>query len=338
LEGWKVAAGLLGFASLGFALGARPWLVYAMQNGPGGALAELQGSAIAGVEGLAWPQQVGQHLVNLLLLGTTAIFGLRPPWEVRWLALPLLPFALFFWMAVLAHLARRLESRKAERPKLLLIAGVGITLVLGFVFTPFGADPSGRYFLPLAVPLALFAGDMIVQLRRRWGNWALGLAAFVLIYNSIGTVQSGIKYPPGITTQFDAVAQIDHRYDQALIAFLKDQGEPRGYTNYWVAYPLAFLSDEELIFVPRLPYHQDFRYTPRDDRYAPYAELVAQAGRVAYITTNHAELDEYLRTAFTDVGISWQERRIGDYQVFYALSRAVRPEEIGLGIETTDEH
>jgi hypothetical protein len=313
-------------------------LVYAFQNGSGAVAAELQGSAIAGVEGLAWPQQVLQHMVNLLLLGSTAVFGLRPPWEVRWLVLPLLPFALFFWMAVLAHLAIQVKSRKAERPQLLLIAGVGITLVLGFVLTPFGADPSGRYFLPLAVPLALFAGDMILKLRQRWGNWALGLLAIILVYNLIGTVQTALRVPPGITTQFDAVAQIDHNYDRELMSFLRTEGESRGYGNYWVAYPLAFHSGEDLIFVPRLPYHEDFRYTPRDDRYAPYGELVAQAGRVAYITTNHAELDEYLRVSFRENGITWQERGIGDYQVFYGLSEAVRPEEIGLGIETTDEH
>ncbi|HEX9595333.1 MAG TPA: hypothetical protein VF982_00505, partial [Anaerolineales bacterium] len=115
LEGWKVATGLLGFASLGFALGARSWLVYAMQNGLRQLVWELHGSAIAGVEGLVWSQQVVQHLHSLLLLGVPVIFGLRPPWEVRWLVLPLLPFALFFWIAVFVYTIRKLKYSGLSR-------------------------------------------------------------------------------------------------------------------------------------------------------------------------------------------------------------------------------
>jgi hypothetical protein len=34
---------------------------------------------------------------------------------------------------------------------------------------------------------------------------------------------------------------------------------------------------------------------------------------------------------FQALGISWQEKKIGDYQIYYHLSRAVHPQEIGLG-------
>ncbi len=140
--------------------------------------------------------------------------------------------------------------------------------------------------------------------------------------------------PPGLTTQFDVVTQIDHRQDQALMAFLTAQGEQFGYTNYWVGYPLAFQSAKSLIFIPRLPYHPDFRYTSRDDRYEPYTHLVNEADRVAYITTYHQPLNDYLRKKFTSNGITWREQTIGDYQVYYELSEPLRPEKIGLGITT----
>ncbi len=116
-----------------------------------------------------------------------------------------------------------------------------------------------------------------------------------------------------------------------LIAFLRQENERVGYSNYWVSYPLAFLSGEDLLYVPRLPYHQDLRYTPRDDRYAPYTAQVAQSQRVAYITTYNPALDQYLREQFHLLGLSWQEKKVGDYQVYYHLSRAVQPAEIGLG-------
>ncbi|MEJ2305626.1 MAG: hypothetical protein P8Y14_29240 [Anaerolineales bacterium] len=231
----------------------------------------------------------------------------------------------------LMHLARKISLIKKPPRNFLMLAGVMITLVLGFLLTPFGADPSGRYFLPLCVPMSLFAAEMVDHLRRRSGNWAYGLVGLILLFNLIRTLQTAVKFPPRLTTQIDPVAQIDHRYDEALNTFFTENGETRGYTNYWVSYPLAFRSGESLIFLPRLRYHQDFRYTPRDDRYTPYDEMVDKAGRVAYITTNHPDLDRYLQKSFADLGVTWEERQIGDFHVFYHLSEVVRPSEIGLG-------
>ncbi len=144
-------------------------------------------------------------------------------------------------------------------------------------------------------------------------------------------MQCALRFPPGLTTQFDAQTLIDHGYDQQLIDFLVKNKETYGYTTYWAAYPLAFLSGEKLIFVPRLPYHTDMVFTPRDDRYAPYDAQVASSPRVAYITARFPALDDLLRSKFTASGISWSEQQIGDYRVFYRLSSPLRPEEIGLG-------
>jgi hypothetical protein len=319
----------------GALLGASPWWGYALANGFGGLLYELGGGAIAGVEQLPWLLRVGNHIMGLGLLGATAALGMRPPWEVHWLGLPLLPFILLFWMAVIAFIFRRLSHSQPHRADQALLAGVMLTLLLGFIFTPFGADPSGRYFVPLVVPLSLFAAAMIVELRKNHGLLAYGLVALLLIYHGWGNVQSALRFPPGVTTQFYAPSQVDQRYLPDLITFLRQRGETRGYTNYWVAYPLAFLSGEELLFVPSLPYHLDFRHTTRDDRYPPYGEQVARAQRAAYLTTKHPALDSHLRQQFAAQGLTWQEQQIGDFTVFYALSASLKPEQIGLG-ETTD--
>jgi len=162
----------------------------------------------------------------------------------------------------------------------------------------------------------------------------LAIMLCVLGFNLWGTIESAFRNPPGFTTQFNLITQIDHNYDQALIEFLERNGERWGYTNYWVSYPLAFLSYEELIFILRLPYHQDFRYTSRDDRYAPYDRIVAEGDQVAYITTDHPALEDYLRSSFTALGVTWEEACIGDYKIFYQLSRVVLPKEIGLGVTT----
>ena len=319
---------------IGGCLGAGPWFGFAANHGVGQLLSELGGGAIANVEQLPWWLQIGQHLIGFILLGITVIFGMRPPWEVRWLALPLLPFVLLFWGEVIIYIVRayKRKSNPIQQPLILFL--LMALLILIFILSPFGADPSGRYFLPIAIPLAIFAGDFINSLKDRPYLKYVGFITLVLGFHLWGTVQVMHRYPPGITTQFYAPTQIDHRYDPELINFLVANGEIRGYSNYWVSYPLAFLSDESLIYIPRLPYHQDFRYTERDDRYPAYDHTVAEADRVAYITTNNPALDAYLITAFQDHGILWEETQIGDYHVFYQLSELIRPEEIGLGQTT----
>ncbi len=193
--------------------------------------------------------------------------------------------------------------------------------------------PVGILFL-LIVPAALFAASLINVFIDRYGRKALSLLALVLLFNLWGTIQCALRNPPGITTQFYEPTQIDHRYDAALINFLNTHGETRGYTNYWVTYPLAFQSQEKLIFVPRLPYHLDLRYTERDDRYEPYDEIVQRSDKTAYITTHNPALDETIQKEFLRLDIQWKEIQIGDYHVFYDLSREVRPDEIGLGAST----
>jgi len=323
---WGQFAGL---ALVGALVGALPWWLYAAQHGPMLLVQELLGSAVA-VEKEPWLARTGTHLVSFMLLGVPALWGLRPPWKVEWLALPLLPFVLIFWLGTLAHLGRNLRAGQPYRAEFGLLGGVLGTLTVGFLFTSFGVDPSGRYFLPMITPLALAAASMLRAVRRFRAQPYL-MAGVVLGASIWGTLQCAGRFPPGLTTQFYEPAAVDQRASGELIRFLKAEGETRGYSNYWVAYPLAFLSSEELIFVPRLPYHLDLRYTPRDDRYAPYGDQVARSERVAYITTRNPPLDHYLQAQFRALGVTWQEQQIGDFRVYYRLSAVVRPQQIGLG-------
>jgi len=325
-----------GAVLVGGVFGAIPWWAYAQRAGLSNLLLELSGSAIAGVESLDLIGQILRHVLNLGLFGTTVMLGLRPPWEIRWLALPLAPFVLIFWIGVIVYTVKKTKSDLQLNPRDTdyfhspLLSGVVLMFVIGFILSSFGADPSGRYFLPVGVVMAIFAAQAVWQWHARWGRYVWITVGVVLTFHLWGTIQVARNYPPGVTTQFDAVTQIDHQYDLDLIEFLRYQGENSGYTNYWVAYPLAFLSDEALVYVPKLPYHQDLRYTNRDNRYQPYDQLVNQSDRTAYITTNNPLLDEQLRNGFSELGVRWKETTIGDYHVYYQLSRRVNPEEIGL--------
>lgn len=93
----------------------------------------------------------------------------------------------------------------------------------------------------------------------------------------------------------------------------------------------SFSSHERLIYIPRLPYHADLRYTPRDDRYAPYDQVVETSKKVAYITTNNPALDKKLASELMKAEVTYSEKMIGDYHIYYHLSRDIRPDELGLG-------
>ncbi len=288
----------------------------------------MGGSAIAGTLQGGLATVVSLRVLDLLLFGTTALFGLRPSWEIRWLAPALLPLALAIDLTAVGFAVWSVRLRDAARPARWMLAGSAAILTLAYLLTPFGNDPSGRYFLPLALVLAAFCGELIVRAAARFGRAAYLLLPVLMLFQAAGNVESALRIPPGITTQFDPAAQLDFSTLPEVMAFLRAHGETRGYTNYWVSFPLAFQSGEELIYTARLPYHEDLRYTPRDDRYPPYDALVEASNRVAYITAKNPALDSLLEAAFTANGIRYQVEQIGDFRIYYNLSAPIRPEDI----------
>ena len=227
----------------GAMLGSMPWWAFAIGEGSSTLISELTGGAIAGIDGGPGLLLLVERCRNLILFGGTAIMGLRPPWDVKWLMMPLLPFVLIFWLSVLFFSIKKVVKNNNQL-ELWAIGLIGMVLFVGVAFTPFGNDPSGRYFTPLIVPMALFGADLIVNQLSGKAFLQLGLLSMVLFYNLGGTVQSVLDFPPGLTTQFDQVTQIDQGRMDELIDFLKEEKISRGYSYYWVSYPLAFLSEE----------------------------------------------------------------------------------------------
>lgn len=324
---WQSVGGFFLITLLGFFLGSLPWWIFSIQYGITELVRELLGAAVA-VEQGNWFQNIGNHLVNLVLLGLPAAIGIRPPWGVIWLGLPLIPIVLLFWAVITGYFFRcSFHKGMNHLMTFRVLGGMVLTLVIGFVFTSFGVDPSGRYFVPLAVPFALVAAEFFRNVVKR--RLIITLVILCIAGHGVwGTLECAMANPPGITTQFNLETAVEMRYMDDLISFLHSKGENRGFTNYWVAYPLAFLSDEEIIFIPRLPYHNDLRYTARDDRYAPYQEIVRRSDHFAYITALTPNLDVVLRAELIKNGITWEEEVIGDFRVYYQLSRPITPGEM----------
>jgi hypothetical protein len=310
-------------ALVGILIGSLPWWSANFMNG-WAALIELLNAR----GGATTP---GEHLIALLLLGLPAVMGVRFPWTPDFIPLPVLFASLMFYLSALLYVLAAV--RKGSLP---LAPGAGVLLGLftvfylfGFIFTRFGIDASGRYLLPLSVLLLLVSAAFICA-AWRWRRFAgIGLLVLVLSINLSATFQAAAS-PDLITTQFDPVTRFDNQHDQDLMQFLRKVGARRGYTNYWVSFRLAFLSDEELIFAARLPYKSDLSYAPGDDRYPVYSTLADESSRVAIITSQQPELDERLRQALSSLGIDFNEQQIGVYRVFYNLSQPLRPEQLRL--------
>jgi 4-amino-4-deoxy-L-arabinose transferase-like glycosyltransferase len=356
--------GEIGLAGLGFVIGASPWLIATLQTGPAATLGDAAGAWIddSFLGGLtaAFPSR----LTTLLVFDLPALFGLRPPWSVEWVLLPVGMIVAAAYLAALYAAARRAldrETSPGERGPLATLLGGWAVLLAAFVLTPFGRDPTGRYLLPLYPLLAIVVGWWLsragfrpypassppnrpVGLKANATSKHLHVAsgfsptlkdgillipAVLLTYNLWGNVRSMVNNPPGLTTQFDLISHIPHDHDEALLAFLNAHNITRGYSNYWVTYRFAFLTGERVIFSPRLPYKENMSYTYDDIRNPEYLAAVRAAGHIAYVTTNHPALDDEIRRRFDAAGVLYKEEQIGPYHVFYDLSQPITPDDLG---------
>jgi len=201
---------------------------------------------------------------------------------------------------------------------------------LMLIASEWGIDPSGRYLVPLYLPVVFICALFIDGAWKTKLPYGGALVIGILTINSIG-IWIGATSPEKITTQFDPISSFDNSYDEQLLTFLDKHHLTRGYTNYFVAFRLIFVSGEKFIYSPEIPYKSTLSYTPLDNRYPLYGKLVDESDKVAYITTNHPVLDQVLRGEFDRLKVTFLEKSIGPYHIFYNLSRPVRPGEINNG-------
>jgi hypothetical protein len=69
----------------------------------------------------------------------------------------------------------------------------------------------------------------------------------------------------------DQLSRLDQTY--AAVDALEQRGLTTGYTDYWAAYPITYLSGERIIAAPSLP----FLYSDRLDRFPAYTASVNRA-------------------------------------------------------------
>jgi hypothetical protein len=284
----------------------------------------------------------------LVLIGLPTLLGLKFPWEGSYFLLPAGVVVLVIHGVAIVRLLRGPNPLKPDARGLIL--GMIGLFCIAFVASTFGADPTGRYFVVLALPFGTVLGTLVASLSSHllpfshqvrigavWrvkrflplpaggegaGGWGWLLLVLVLAYHAAGQAAAASS-PTGITTQFDLVSHLPNTHDTELIAFLDEQRIYHGYTNYWVAFRLAFLSGERMQFSAALPYKRDLSYNAADNRYRPYVEATERAERIAYITTSLPELDARLEATWAAQGVTYEETRIGLFHVYYDFAPSV---------------
>ncbi|MFN8373697.1 MAG: hypothetical protein U0694_12595 [Anaerolineae bacterium] len=266
---------------------------------------------------------IGERALGLALFGLPALTGLRFSWASTYF-LPLIGLPVtFITLAALYTLLRDGQHKLLNSEGRTLVLGMVGGLLAIFVLSQFGKDPTGRYLLPMVLPFSIAFAALIERINLaeklsanlRRGSQIL-LLILVLGYQLAGQVTAATT-PPGLTTQFDPISHIPNDADAALISFLEEHQLSRGYTHYWVSYRLAFLSDEQLLFVPVLPYKVTLIHRIADDRYPRYSDIVAASESYAFINANNPELDSLLVSTFEAMGIHYEVEHIGPYTVYF---------------------
>jgi 4-amino-4-deoxy-L-arabinose transferase-like glycosyltransferase len=270
-------------------------------------------------------------------LGLTipTFFGFRDPWspQVNWPVLAA-AVAIFYLLAILYAIPRARRADRAapqvESIGFALLAIQALVWALLYFGTRFSLDATGRYILVLYPALFIVAGLFIERIGRWRSSLAIGLLVALLAFNLASHIRAVQTVPPGITAQMNPALQFGNEYDQALIDFVTAHGG-RGYSHHWISYKIAFLSRDQAILAAHLPYRSDLYWNPRDDRYPPYTAAVAASLDRVYVTHREPHLETYLQNAFAERGIVYHTQDIGPYRVYYDLSAAISPQEIGLG-------
>ncbi len=308
-------------AGLMFLIGGAPWWFYNLTHNWEALRWLLSGSQ--NNNGLTF--SLGERALGFVFIGLPAAMGIRYPWAQPLWAGKVSIVIVFLYVFALAY-ALSAAIRQATGERYLMIMVFCFTLV--FVGSAFGADATGRYLLPLIVPLSILLAMWLYNAWTQRHLLGIGLLSGLLIFEGLGNIVAMRTVPPGLTSQFDPVNDFPNDDDQAVIDFLLRHDGTLGYGTYWITFRLAFLSQERVILDAWLPNKLSLIYTPVDRRYPDYTRRVEAAEHPVYVTANLPTLDTLIAQRLDQLAVRFQRQAIGPYTVFYDLSRRVTPEEL----------
>lgn len=274
-----------GLALAGFLVGAAPWLAYNVYYPLASFRTNFATRPVSGAEGvLANLRRFGFDQLPELVVTRAVESGAAPPepWQgaagaaVGALAVASLVFALLPWPEALRR-ARTVARGLAP------LWTAGALAAAFFVFSEAGRTPgpTTRYILFVVPLLAACLGLLFARVWLRAPVLALAAALAVSAFD-VSTY--GLLPGRARRRELNAAATADARF----VTFLEERRVAAVFGDYWITYPLNFLSKERVLGVPVDAATDWYRYEDRLPRTAPWvlaswwraevARLASEAG------------------------------------------------------------
>jgi hypothetical protein len=290
----------------------------------------LSGFVLGYLPGLLWNATNGWQSLAYVIPGGQHVAGLERPvsalerarllladqWPVLLgydLGYPPLLDRVFFVLAMLAvacawgavFVAIRAVRRGAPGTLVLLLGFAAVNSLIAFVALPqLPANP--RYLLFLMTPLPILLARCLGSGRRLW------LFGLLVALGASGSL-----------AQFPATARRDHRLRE-LVAVLEREGVRHCYSDFYLATPISFLSEERIVCSAKLG-------PTTTEYFFDYRRAVEAAGSAALVAVNQANAAK-LERKLERLGVSYERVDVMK-PVLLRLSRKVDPEELFPGRE-----
>ncbi len=318
----------------------REWLAFVLAFLAGcaplwiGYLSQAQGPSATSAAGLVPLQDMGSAvLASLAYLVTDAlptVLGLRPikgemAISLAWVAIPV-------YLSGIVYMAwKQLRGASAEGSRnavvlLVFLALSPLVFVLGAItngnYTAIIPNSGllSRYFAPAYTVLPICAAAVIWDCRRlaRWLPVPLlGVLLAANLWSNLGA---------------DAIASMRSPYENvplpannaALIRFLEGEGIRYAYATHWIGYRLMF---ESRLAIQTSDYIEQ---THGMDRLPRFSQAVEATPEVPAYILFHPPWQKVppLEIQLQGLGVSFSKQVVGDYVVYYGLSRRVHPSEV----------
>lgn len=283
-------------AAAGALIGAFPWWVHNLQND--WVAFKASGTSIA-------MPAYGDHLEGFFVRGLPNALGLMLADGSRWMAGP---FGKAWYFALLAAFVWGLVKLRGRTTLLLLMAAAYPFVFALSPFSVFVAHPRYLYFL--APVLALLIARGLTALRW-WGAIGGLVAAMMLTTSAFAIMNRETIFFPSAE---DVVIPEDL---DPLFDYMTARGIEHVWADYWLAYVLAFESEERIIATP---YRGAIRHGAAD-------AAVRAVPDPAYVFLRGSPTEAVFEREATAQGIPYERHDVYGFAI-YALGQNVPPEAI----------
>ena len=278
---------------LGAVVGALPWLILNLRN---------HWYSLELSPPLVPDNTYINHVVGFFASGLPAALGLRISNSDRWVTgevagwtLYAISLAAFIWLL----------WRRPKRTEILLLVALLYPFILAMSpFAWYYIDP--RYLFFLMPIVALLFATLAHGFRSGMAVLLVGV-----IFSITGLVAMMTIVSPDGPTETDPPKNYG-----VLLEALEAHKIDRVYASYWMAYPITFLTNEEVVAA-----------SWGHVRYDPYNELVENAANPSYVLVKGTPTAAALSDLLTSEGVSYRKLQAGEF-VVYTPSRKMSLESL----------